>query len=124
MQPMTIDANTVVLLSVLLPIAFAIVRVVGELVIQAAATRLPAAKRARIEQIVDQVVAAVESSARGVSGAEKKQIATSMLEDALRAARLTASEQQISTLIDAAVTGLKMAGGAASVAPLAPLATL
>ena len=114
MQSRTLDANTLLILSLALPVAFALARVLGELVLSALAERLPAAKRSRIEQIVAQAVAAVESAAKDVPGAQKKQIAVQLIGDALRAARLSATEQQISVLIDAAVTALKVAAGVAT----------
>lgn len=109
MQPLTLDANTLLLLSLVLPIVLTVAKVVGELLLQGLAQRLPAAKRARIEHEVGTVVAAVESAAKGIPGSQKKAIATDLIGTALKAAKLKASEQQISVLIDAAVTGLKAA---------------
>ena len=114
MQPLTFDANTLLILSLVLPIVLTVAKVLGELLLQGLASRLPAAKRARIEHEIGTVVAAVESAAKGVPGAQKKQIATELIGTALKTARLSATEQQISVLIDAAVTGLKTAAKAAA----------
>lgn len=124
MQPVVIDANTLLILSAVLPIALTVARVAGELLLQGLAQRLPAAKRARIEHEIGTVVAAVESAAKGVPGPEKKQIAQELIGEALKAARLKASEQQINTLIEAAVTGLKVAGGTGAAGGTASMATL
>lgn len=124
MQPLTIDANTLLILSALLPIALTVAKVAGELLLQGLAQRLPAAKRARIEHEIGTVVAAVESAAKGVPGNEKKQIAKELIGGALKAARLKATDQQVSTLIDAAVTGLNVASVAGGTGLPASVATL
>ena len=65
--------------------------------------RLPEQKRATVERIVSQAVQAVEQAQSLVPGAVKKEYATNLVNSLLKAAGVSATPEQVDTLIEAAV---------------------
>lgn len=111
------------LLAVLLPVMLKVADVAAQLYLQS----LPAAKaqalRAQLDQvrqlIQQQVVPAIEQANQAIPGAQKKAIAQQMIAVQMHQLGLTATPEQVDTLIESAVHAMNVAKTVAAATPSA-----
>lgn len=89
-------------LTPLYPFLFALAAVLFKWLI----TQLPKDRQAEMTQVVQMVVQGIEQCANGKSGAEKKQMAVTMVSTILSSLHITISPQLADAMIEAAVYGI------------------